>query len=64
MEQEKFKEGDWVKQVRGTQAMTVLGYVEDGQEGAGRRVICSLNDSEGQPIEEVYQEQELELMNN
>jgi uncharacterized protein YodC (DUF2158 family) len=52
MENQKFKEGDWVKKKNGTQGMTVTGY-ENGE------VRCKYKDGEGHEIEESFQEEDL-----
>jgi uncharacterized protein YodC (DUF2158 family) len=54
MENQKFKEGDWVKKKNGTQGMTVIGYVNGNQE-----VRCKFKNGEGQEVEDNFKEEDL-----
>ena len=54
MENQKFKEGDWVKEKNGTQGMTVVGYSEDSGE-----VKCRFKDGEDHDVEEMFKESDL-----
>ncbi|MCE7042454.1 hypothetical protein [Dyadobacter sp. CY312] len=54
MENQKFKEGDWVKEKNGTQGMTVIGYAHDSDE-----VRCKFRDNEEHDVEESFKEDDL-----
>ncbi|WP_025762318.1 DUF2158 domain-containing protein [Dyadobacter tibetensis] len=61
MTNRKFQTGDWVKLQQGTQAMTVVDYVN--QESEAPNVKCRYTDQDGQSQEDVYKEEELVLLN-
>jgi len=53
MENQKFKEGDWVKEKNGTQGMTVIDYADSGE------VRCKFKDGENHEVEEKFKEEDL-----
>lgn len=55
MSKPKFEEGTWVKEKMGTKGMTVVSIT-------GGEVRCAFDDEEGEPIEETFKEEDLELL--
>ncbi|HEV7381725.1 MAG TPA: hypothetical protein VGN64_18140 [Dyadobacter sp.] len=60
MENQEFKEGDWVKEKNGTTGMTVVEYIVDGatSEPTGE-VRCRFKNATGDEIEENFWAQDL-----
>jgi len=61
MNEPKFQEGDWVKQVNGTQGMTVVSNIVGDSEFTGE-VKCRYKNSVGEEVESNFWEADLELL--
>ena len=60
MEEQKFKEGDWVKEKNGTQGMTIVSYIIDGvtDEPTGE-VRCRYKNANGEEVESNFWAEDL-----
>jgi uncharacterized protein YodC (DUF2158 family) len=55
MEDQKFKEGDWVKEKNSTTGMTVVSYIEDSATGGQTgEVRCRFKNATGEQVEENF----------
>jgi len=63
MNDPKFNEGDWVKQRNGTQGMTVVSYVKDGNDAElTGEIRCRFKNSVGEEVECNFWEDDLEAL--
>jgi len=57
MNDQKLKEGDWVKEKNGTRGMTVVGYAKD--DGEPGEVRCRYKTESGEETEASFSEDDL-----
>ncbi|WP_215242306.1 hypothetical protein [Dyadobacter helix] len=58
MDDPQFKEGAWVKEKNGTNGMTVIRYLSDGQ------LLCRYTNAEGVEEEGEFKASDLEVLQN